>query len=181
MATHARRAHLTSWPSTFYRNPHRSHVIPPASGRCALAHFSARPPKRNISGNIPKYIQNAPRTSHAFTPKNIGVGDGMDARSEHVPPAPRRHHVPTNVSRQGDGPAGKARHPRRARQHPDTGSDKKHHAAPHFFPTDPTQLCNARRTLPQKLPNADIRHTKHSQKPHNLMIFHPQLLNCVNT
>lgn len=97
------------------------------------------------------------------------------------PPAPRRHHTPTNVSRQGDGPAGKARHPRRARQHPDTGSDKKHHAAPHFSPTDPTQLCNARRTLPQKLPNADIRHTKRSQKPPILMIFHPQLLNCVNT
>ena len=36
------------------------------------------------------------------------------------PPAPRRHHAPTNVSRQGDGPAGKARHPRRARQHPNT-------------------------------------------------------------
>ncbi len=88
MATHARRAHLTSWPSTSYRNSHRSHVIPPASGRCALTHFSARPPKRNISGNIPKYIQNTPRTSHASTPKTIGVGDGMDARSEHVPPRP---------------------------------------------------------------------------------------------
>lgn len=88
MATHARRAHLTSWPSTSYRNPHRPHVIPPASGRCALAHFSARPPKRNISGNIPKYIQNTPRTSHAFTPRTIGVGDGIDARSEHVPPRP---------------------------------------------------------------------------------------------
>lgn len=97
------------------------------------------------------------------------------------PPAPRRHHIPTNVSRQGDGPAGKARHPRRARQHPDTGRDKKHHAAPHFSPTDHTQLCIARRTLPQKLPNATTRHTKRSQKPHNLMIFHPQLLNCVNT
>ena len=88
MATHARRAHLTSWPSTSYRKSHRSHVIPPASGRCTLAHFSARPPKRNISGNVPKYIQNIPRTSHASTPKNIGVGDGMDARSEHVPPRP---------------------------------------------------------------------------------------------
>ena len=39
--------------------------------------------------------------------KNIGVGDGMDARSEHVPPPPRRHHVPTNISREATARPGR--------------------------------------------------------------------------
>ena len=51
-------------------------------------HFWVWTFSERAKNGIPKYIQSTPCTSHASTPRTIGVGDGMDARSEHVPPRP---------------------------------------------------------------------------------------------
>ena len=51
-------------------------------------HFGVWTFSERAKNGIPKYIQSAQHTSHASTPRTIGVGDGMDARSEHVPPRP---------------------------------------------------------------------------------------------
>ena len=97
------------------------------------------------------------------------------------PPAPRRHHVPTNISREATARPGRPGTPGAPDSSQTRGAIKR--ATPPLTFLRPTihNFASQDELYPQKPPNADIRHTKRSQKPPILMIFHLQLLNCVNT